>query len=885
MATTPLNPDEIEHLAHNVTNQVQNITGVNLTNSTYGGGRGNAAQQLATFDRTEAAAATDAPSVKKTTGLGGNKEKTYAPSSNPLDQYTNYTYGLTLHVLTRDDYNTLVTSPTTFKPSKTLISSAGRYRSTDFVATGPRSFKNTGRDPAFSEDFYFENLSMETVIGQNAHTRGTNAINIKFTIIEPYGMTLMDRLLEINNTGLNGKNYVEMPYLLEINFFGADEKGNSKIIDNQTKWIPIKLLSMKIKAGVKGSEYSIDACPFNHSANLETVQSIKTRMNVTATTVADYFSSDIDDATTKSVDAAIAEDKKRKTPPPKSDTTPNNGQKGVTTQGGAFIYYASPKSTSREPNKKSDSVDQPPIVVNAKSFVAAYNAWFKSQVKNGNIGFADQIKFVFLDDAIRNSKIVDQKKSSVRRVSATGAADTAKANDGKDAKTANFDSVIHDLEAGTRVNDIINLVIPQSEYFLNQAIDSSTTSKTSTGKSSGGDVVQQQATPVKLWKIVPSIELGEFDSERNVWGKTITFYISTYNVYQQRDDRLPKSPPPTPVKRYDYLYTGQNSSVIGFDIEFNALYYTAIDVDRGKTNATTGANSKPEDQQEKNKPDSAANNHQIQPETRHVVANDQSTGAGGAVNRSETINAKSALNSIYTTAGGDMISVRLQILGDPEFIKQDDLFISPAVINKLNNNKANDDPYVPGTRSLAMDTGEICCYLTFRTPTDFSDSSGLYNLDSSKYRVSEFSGFYRVITVNSEFKSGKFVQTLNLVRYPMQDSVNKSKANDSVTSLGDAERKKTTTAEQKANSPRVSKSDLDRAKTTAPDTQTTTATTAPAAASDAAVKLGTATGSDLDAAFSGDIVNNATDKKLAEVAKSAPTLAQTQQNILAAITR
>jgi hypothetical protein len=841
MADTPLTAQELQKIFPNNTIATQVRTGVTLTNRTYGGGRGSASA-YANYSADEAAAATDAPSVKKDViKVGGNKEKTFAPSTNPLDQYSSYTYGLTLHVLTRDDYNAMVDSPATFRPTKTLISSAGRYRDSSTVG-GYNGIPERvlGRDPAFKEDFYFDDLSIETIVGMTANTRGTNAISLKFTIIEPYGMTLIDRIMDVNNSGLNGKNYLEMPYLLEISFFGADETGKLQQVEDQTKWIPIKLLSVKIKSGIKGSEYNIEAAPFNHAANLETVQSIKTRMNITATSVADYFSADLDvEGANKSVTDAIAEDKKRKVAPPPLTTNDTPAAAGDTSGVMAFDPNGNPglgTEKPRLPAMTADTVEQPPIVVNAKSFVAAYNAWFRSQAKNGNIGFADQIKFVFLNKDVENSKIVDAKKSSVRRVAAAGAAASAKANEGKDATTVDFDSVVHDLEAGTKVNDIINLVIPQSEFFLSQAIDSSTTAKTSSGTASGGDVIQQQATPVKLWKIVPSIKLGDFDPERNVWGKTITFYISDYLVYQQRDDRLPKSPPPTPVKRYDYMYTGHNTSVINFDIDFNMLYYTAKDVDRGKTNTTTGASSKPEESQNKDKPDSLVNNQQVAPEVSHPVANDYTTGAGGAVNRSETINTKSALNNLYTSARGDMLNLQLQIIGDPEFIKQDDLFISPGVVDKLNADKNNNDPYVPGTRSLAMDTGEIACLVTFKTPTDFDDSTGLYNLDSTKYRTSEFSGLYRVITVTSEFKSGKFTQKLNMVRYPMQDSVNKSKANDSVTSLGDALRKEPTNAEQKAASSRVSKQTLDVTKPAETPTQ-------------ASPSIVTASGADLDAAY------------------------------------
>lgn len=724
--------------------------------------------------------------------VGGNKQKTIPATPNPLDAYSSYAYGLTLHVLTRDDYNTLVETPHDFKPTKTLISSAGRYVDT--------------RDPAFKEDFYFDELKFDTVIGLNAHARGTNVISVDFTIIEPYGMTLLDRIMDVNNLHLNGKNYLEMPYLLEISFFGADDAGKMSKISNHTKWIPLKLTGFKISASVKGAEYKISGVPFNHMANLESIQGLKTRMEISAKTVGDYFSNTWNTDTVASADTYRANDKRFKD---QSNAKQNPGG------GRATSGYKDPRliGTTSDTESVSDATDPGPF--KSTSLTAAWNAWMASEAKSGNLGQADEISFAFTDTELRDSPIVDAKKSSVRRVAPTTTPTAAKSQTQTTA-TTNFDSVVHDLEAGTSINDVLNIVLSQSKYFLDQAIDSSSQSKDANQKPTDDATAQDQAKPVKMWKIIPSIKLKDFDNERNQWAKAITFHVKTYTVYQNRDDRLPKSPPPSPVKEYDYFYTGHNNSIISFDIDFNALYFTAINVDRNKVNNTTGASQKP-GTNEKDKPDSNADAHQIGQEKRELVADDQAAGAGGAVNRSETLNAKSALQSIYTSAAGDLINLKVQILGDPEFIKQDDLYINPTI------SSGPADPnniYAPGTKSLDMDSGELYCYVTFRTPGDFNDANGMYDLDSkNKYAVSAFTGYYRIIKVSNEFRNGKFIQNLELIRQPKQDPATKGKAaNTSVKSTGDDQRKKQTKAEQQSANPQVAAVDTN----TPPDAQTPT---------------------------------------------------------------
>jgi hypothetical protein len=695
----------------------------------------------------------DESSESNSLAIGDNQQTTHDPAANPLDAYASYTYGLSLFALTKADFNNMVDNPEGFEPKKCLISSAGRYQKT--------------RDSHFKEDFYFDSFKLTTVIGMSANSRGTNAINMDFTIIEPYGMTLMDRILDISMNEMAAHNYLDIPYLLRLDFFGYDDAGNMQKITSQTKNFPIKLLSLKIKASVKGAEYAIQAVPFNHGANLQSIQALKTRMEITATTVNDFFANADDPKVSENVDSFRSNSEKY---------AYQSGERGAG-GGRGTPGYKDPRllgSTSGDSEVQSVPDATAPGPFKTTSFTAAYNAWNISTTKTKDARYADTISFD-IDPKIAKTKIVDPKKNTVKRAGATTAKQEAQAAEGKDSKTLNTDTIVHSFEAGTSVNEIINAIIPNSEFFLKQVKDPSQQGKTETENSQTSDsTTQEQATTLKMWKIVPKLKLGEFDTERNVWGKNITFYVRTYDVYQQRDKRLPKSPPPKPAKRYDYFYTGKNSAVIGFDIDFNALYYTAQQVDRGNTVQTAGPSAKPGDSNS-DAPQKNGGKVTISPTQVQNTGSQMQSGVGGANNRSETQNAQSALQSIYTSASADMINLKMQIIGDPHFIKQDDLYISPE---STTGGAASDKPsmFVSDTvESLSMDNGEIFCYVTFRTPMDFDDSTGMYDLKSNnKYQVSEFSGYYRVLTVESEFRGGKFTQTLNMIREPEQDSPNAS---------------------------------------------------------------------------------------------------------------
>jgi len=779
---------------------------------------------------------------------GQRVSKLSDPTENILDSYVSYTYGLTLHVLTKDDYNTLVQTPTNFTPTKTLISSASRYQSS--------------RDPEFNVDFYFDDFKLETIIGQNATNRGTNAITLNFTIIEPYGMTLLDRIINVNNTGLNGKNYLDMPYLLELNFFGADDSGKLSEISAHTKWFPIKFISFKIKATTKGSEYAIEAIPFNHVANLDSIQSLKTRMEVTAKTVAEYFAYELDADSAASVKNASNDDtvRQEKIKAAAADTQARQEAANKKAAEGDQSGAVNGNPGVRTPEKVTPTdpgVPSTPVSINTKSFAAAYNAWNQVEVKRGTFEVADEIQFVFRDTAIGDSSIVDPKKNSSRKVGETDAATNAKSTgDNKDAApavTADFQTTVRSLDAGTSINDIVNLALTNSKWWQEQTIDSATQNASSNDTSSNQPSSSTDNTPLRMWKIVPSVILKEFDHKRNEWGKIITFYVDSYDVHQQDDDRMKKAAPPNPVKTYNYTYTGHNKAILNFELDFNTLYYNQINADRGNGSAATGP---AQDSDEKNNNDKTSYDNdkgRIDQTIKKGNSGTAQTTAGGSINTSVAQNAASAAESRYTSAGGDMITLDLTILGDPEFIKQDDLFLNPATVG--------DDPKYAGTTgSLKMDESEIFCYVTFRTPSDFNQATGLYDLDSSnKYTVSEFSGYYQINTVSNEFKNGKFTQVLHMYRVKKQEVVNKSNTQD--TAPKDNQRNQDTT-NMPADNPAVSSNDTAKPVDTPPQQQQTTA-----AAPETAVQL---PAGELVATTENPFANQE-DQNLAAVTESGPT--------------
>ena len=65
------------------------------------------------------------------------------------------------------------------------------------------------------------------------------------------------------------------------------------------------------------------------------------------------------------------------------------------------------------------------------------------------------------------------------------------------------------------------------------------------------------------------------------------------------------------------------------------------------------------------------------------------------------------------------------------------------------------------------DVAEPVLNLTFKTPQDFNDKTGIYELSSSPQGV--FSGLYKVVQIDNSFTDGQFTQTLTMTRFNNQD--------------------------------------------------------------------------------------------------------------------
>lgn len=662
--------------------------------------------------------------------------------SNPLHDYPSYTYNFVLAALEPKEYNNIVINRQTinnsgYQPQNVIIASAGR-----------KSI-HLPRNSNFNKDFYITDMKFTTVVGMNARTRASNLAEMHFKIVEPMGVSFFDRLYEMARD-LGFKNYLEIPYLLIIEFMGyrndgtPDESSNLKA---HTKFLPIKLAKIKLNITHAGSEYDVMAIPYNHSAFLTSEHgSAPANFQIAAKTVGEFFAEKDDQTLTDT----LLEDKRE------LDRRIESLKK-VREELGIDATDTDIRNAINEERQTHAKKYH-----NAQSYAQALNAFERHATTSNQVSANNVYKFS-ISPEIANSKIVDFNKLPSTR------AGFGKKESNRDntQNTENGQDGLFAINAGTSHIDVINLVMKNSSYIRDQIKDLPIK-----GNEDPLAIAEQNNAPLKWFKIVPSVKIRDYDEKRNIYTKEITYHIQPYLIANTKSPLVPKSIIRNYMREYKYIFmggkppeSGGNQDILDLQIEFDALYYTMATIDKNKW---AYLNSSPTSSVDDIKVTSRNGDSVFQPlKTTPVSSNAPSQSGDASIDSSKGIAVSDLWNTVLGSAKGDMININLKIIGDPRYIKQDDVFFTPLE-NKTNNTLEQSNFVSADRNTVLFDRSERFVKLTFKTPVDYGDN-GLLDYED-KFKTSRFSGIYRVIKIDNVFTRGKFEQNIQIVRVFGQDT-------------------------------------------------------------------------------------------------------------------
>lgn len=366
----------------------------------------------------------------------------------------------------------------------------------------------------------------------------------------------------------------------------------------------------------------------------------------------------------------------------------------------------------------------------------ALNAHQQDLVKRGTYQFPDVYEVVFAPTAMGASSL--KKQGSVdKKVTPTVQAKDPKAQLDPETNKVDTAGVIVQVTSGMQIVQFLEEYIRNSTYITDQqlyVIDPNTQKVIPSGASPTGQVAWYKIS-------VSAVPYGsQKDEKRNDFPYKITYLITPYAVNEMQSQWFPKTNFRGVHKSYKYWFTGENTSVIGFEQEYNALWSLAL------------SGTLPAEQ------DNITDSRLLSRKTWQTGSDASTQGpASGKVNEP----AANAANYLYDAA--DQSQVKLQIVGDPAWLQQGE--VGPGV----SATTFTFSPFLPdGT--INFDSQSVVFDISWNRPVDYNMNTGLMDVTENNVPPDVMGGgtgtqpqqnyTYQAISCRSTFAKGRFTQEL-----------------------------------------------------------------------------------------------------------------------------
>lgn len=680
------------------------------------------------------AANSSTTTAQATVNAAGNDDQV-TPQPNALDLYASYTWSASVYLVTNEQYNQMVASRRAningyqllFQSGGAPVNQGGFQGSAynKANASGP----NAGRNPAFDLDFYIDSVTIDNALPGKVTTAAHMVSEIKFTVIEPNGITLIDRLHQAvqdfapkNSAG--EVNYVSCVYLMAIRFYGYDSGGSlvspvraggpgGAVIE---KYIPFLIQDINFGVSSKLVTYDFVGAPVGQIVGLNSRRgTVPFDVELASTTVGKLLAGDAKAATA----AAAA--------PGQSSTA-----SGATPAGSP-----APAKANTAPNKRA--VPQ--------GLMAAINEHMQNLVKQGVYGVADayDIEFAAGAEDIAAAQLIlpGQIKDKTQVPMALAQDPDSKL---QEKLYTDYDTRLFAITAGQQISQTIELAIRNSSYIYNQALSKN---DVTTGLSDPGDV-DRLVGEMNWYQITMEVRQGQYDELRNDYAYNIKYIVSKMSVTNFFSRFFPRPKFKGLHKSYKYWFTGENTSVVDYTANFNYLYHITVSGDNPKQN-------------------DAANIRKLFTSSMlHIPyfnyaprSRENSAGAPQAPGGSGQEIQASAAEYLYDPSSLGECQVR--IIGDPAWIQQGSQAFG------LDPKTWSYSPFLPdGT--INFDSRQVMFEIAWQRPEDYNMATGVADPYSKATkpagdRQPTQSYIYQATRCVSEFRGGKFEQVLHGALY------------------------------------------------------------------------------------------------------------------------
>ena len=665
------------------------------------------------------------------------------PAPNILSSYASYDYVISLSALTKQDLNYPDTS---YKKGKLLplICKSGSADPNNRVATSYGKF-----------DFYIDQLSFESIIGMNT-AKATNVSTIQFDVFEPYSVGTFFLSLQTASIQAGNLNWRDAPFLLTIEFRGNTETGQIKNIPFTARHIPIKFTTIGMKASEKGCKYSVMAYATQGQALTTQFANLKTDVVIKGKTVQEILQTGPQSlqAVTNAYLEQFLKDKVVTVADkviilfPKEDKIDSESQQAAGASG----------------DKKDKAAQNPKQITNDTATILKKIGIDKTTLQQaaGEVNVLGQATLNYTPanpgEAATGDPdiIVDEASGTWKR--------------GK--FTVNPKEGIMKFPQDVDIPAVINQVLMSSEY----------------PQKALGELKEGFRT---WWRIDTQVFMLDSDnniSETGSYPRIIVYRIIPFAVHTSKTtapgtaakgiDTIKKQI----IKSYDYIYTGNNSEIVNFNIDFSVGFQNVLaasNISKSQIVAEAAKNSTQDTEKKVALQGQAAGappSGQYGAYQNMVKRDGTTTSFSGGTRYPGSPEAQVAAESFHKamTNPNDMVVLELDIWGDPYWI-----------VNSGMGNYTSKP--VLGLKDLCQDgsvnwqSSEVHTWVNFRSPIDINQTTGLYDfkalnnlqdlsLSSTAAPTIGFTGLYCVNRVTSSFRQGQFRQTLKGYRLPQSEN-------------------------------------------------------------------------------------------------------------------
>lgn len=704
----------------------------------------------------------DATAVTPTVTTTATVDETITPQPNVLDAFASYTYQAAVYLMTPDQLNTFQRSRKKSVNGYNLLFQSGGAPNNIGGAQGAGTGKqysvvtkdgadivtnsgeavpgvtgpDAGRNPYFPNDFYIDSITIENVPLGKGTMSAHGATQLKFTVIEPANITLLDCMYQAvqdmqPKSGGGAINYAAACYLMVIRFYGYDANGVLQRVaptaatSNQSdptavieKYIPFKIKDIQWEVNSRLVNYQFDCAPIGQIVAQGTRRgTIPADFEISGQTVGELLVGSV--ATNNATATGNVTDQNQSA----AETARLNAQNP-----------APPKATAAQQKG-----------VTRAGLVGAMNAEQQRLVKTGEISIADEYEIVFAAGA---EKIKDATLIMPGNTVNKGATDMGPAPQqnpsglSPDKGAVNSNSRNQGITAGMQMVQAIELAIRNSNYIKDQA--TTVVAEGTDNKSEANGAANQ--TTFSWFNIAFSAEQLGYDEKRNDFAYRVRYTIIPYTPTDFQSQYFPRPKFRGVVKSYPYWFTGENTAVLDYRANFNKLYTITVS-GSSVENSLLARNRQAYVQSMRDLP--------------FIQTQARSTESGqGAQGRANDI-AANAAEYLYNPA--DNGEGEITIVGDPAWIQQG------SVLGHLDPKKIDYRAFA-ADGTINFDSLDVLFEIAWQRPEDYDLNTGLadpYSRTKNSFgnRLPRQSVVYRMKSVTSEFRQGRFQQKVKGVLY------------------------------------------------------------------------------------------------------------------------